>query len=225
MEDMLAVMVNDPVAAAAGLAAMVCLAIWPLFRALPTMLMVYIGNNVGFVAHYALLGDRTAAAMNGLLAVQTLVAIWLVRQPRLRWVYYALMPVLAGTGFVTWQGLASFLAAAATTLSTVGRMQANEIVLRLLLLASTPFWAAHDFLVGSLPGLTADLLSMTTGAMMLLQRSPAARTALMRAKEQLWRPVPKLALSGTRVGAVAPSDPRSERGSAGTRRPRANAVA
>jgi hypothetical protein len=48
--------------------------------------MVYIGNKLGFVAPYALLGDRTAAAMNGLLAVQTFVAIWLVRQPRLRWV-------------------------------------------------------------------------------------------------------------------------------------------
>ncbi len=55
--------------------------------------------------------------------MQTLVAIWLVRQPRLRWIYYALMPVLAGTDFVTWQGLPLFLAAAATTLSSVGRMQ------------------------------------------------------------------------------------------------------
>jgi hypothetical protein len=118
------------------------------------------------------------------------------------------MPVLAGTGFVTWQGLPSFPAATATTLSTIGRMQANEIVLRALLLASTPLWAAHDLAVGSLPGLTADLLSTTTGATMLLQRSPAARSALARAKEQLWRPVPRLALSGTSVGAVVPSTDR-----------------
>jgi hypothetical protein len=57
-------------------------------------------------------------------------------------------------------------------LSTIGRMQTNETALRVLLLASTPFWAAHDVVVGSLPGLIADLLSMATGAAMLL-RSPA----------------------------------------------------
>ncbi len=83
----LAVMVNDPVAAAPGWPRWYCRRV-AMFRALPTVLMVYIGDNMGFVAHYALLGDRTAAAMNGLLAVSTLVAIWLVRQPRLRSVYY-----------------------------------------------------------------------------------------------------------------------------------------
>ena len=54
---------------------------------------------------------------------------------------------------MTWQGLPSFLAATAAPLSTIGRMQTNEVVLRILLLASTPFWAMHDLVVGSLPGL------------------------------------------------------------------------
>jgi hypothetical protein len=35
------------------------------------MLIVYIGNNLGFVAHYTLLDQWTAVAMNGLMAVQT----------------------------------------------------------------------------------------------------------------------------------------------------------
>jgi hypothetical protein len=34
-------------------------------------------------------------------------------------------------------------------------------------------------IVGSLPGLVADVLSMTTGATMLLRRSPGVRTALI----------------------------------------------
>jgi Bacterial inner membrane protein len=115
----------------------------------------------------------------------------LVRLPRLRWAYYALMPVLAMASLITWQGLPSFLSAAATTLSTIGRMQSSETVLRVLLLASTPFWTAHDLVVGSLPGLVADLLSMTTGATMLLRRSPAIRIALMSAMRQLGRLVVK----------------------------------
>ena len=178
MQRMLAVMADNPVAATAGLIGMVCFTTWPLFRARWTMLIAYIGNNLGFFVHYALLGEWTAAAMNGVMSVQTVVAIMLVRQPRLRWVYHALMPVLALASMVTWQGLPSFLSAAATTLSTMGRLQTNDTVLRVLLLAATPLWAIHDLIVGSLPGLIADLLSMATGTTMLLRCSPAIRTAL-----------------------------------------------
>jgi hypothetical protein len=171
MERMLAVMGNNP-AAAAGVVAMVCFATWPLFRARWAMLLAYTGNNLCFASHYALLGEWTAAAMNGLMAVQTILAIIVVREPRLRWAYHALIPALAFTSVVTWQGLPSFLAAAATTLSTIGRMQTNDVVLRVLLLASTPFWAVHDLIVSSLPGLVADFLNMAIGAMMLMRRSP-----------------------------------------------------
>jgi Bacterial inner membrane protein len=104
------------------------------------------------------------------MGVQTVVAIWLVRFPRLRWAYYALMPAMGGASLVTWHGLPSIFAAAATVLSTIGRMQSNGVVLRILLLASTPCWMAHDLAVASLPGLVADLLSMATGATMLLRR-------------------------------------------------------
>ncbi len=178
MEGMLAVLADNPAAAVAGLVAMVCFTSWPLFRARSAMLVAYIGNNLGFAVHYALLGHWTAVAMNGVMGVQTIVAIMLVRQPRLRWAYYALMPLLALASVATWQGPPSFLAAAATTLSTLGRMQTNDAVLRILLLASTPFWAIHDLLVGSAPGLVADLLSMVTGATMLLRHSSGFRITL-----------------------------------------------
>ena len=171
MERMLASMTSNPLATGAGLFAMVCLASWPLFRARPAMLGTYIGNNLGFVVHYALLQHWTAASMNGLMSVQTLVAIGLMRWPRLRLAYYGLMLVLAVMTLVTWSGLPSLLADAATTLSTLGRMQGNETILRILILASTPFWAAHDLSVGSMPGLIADVMSMATGTVMLARCS------------------------------------------------------
>ena len=180
MERMLLVMTENPAAAIAGLAAMVCLATWPLFRTRPAMLGTYVGNNLGFMAHYGLLREWTAVAMNGLMSIQTVVALGLVRWPGLRWAYYALMPLLAGASLLTWQGLPSLLSAVATTLSTIGRMQKNDIVLRLLLLSSTPVWAMHDLIIGSLPGLAADVLSLSTGAAMLL-RSPKIWTAVTNA--------------------------------------------
>ena len=178
MQRMLAVLAANPAADGAGLVAMACFIAWPLFQARWMMLVAYIGNNLCFALHYALLGHWTAVAMNGLMSVQTVVAIMLVRQPRLRWTYYALMPVLALASVVTWQGAPSLLAAAATTLSTIGRMQTNDVILRVLLLAATPFWAAHDLLVGSFPGLTADVLSMATGTTMLLRHSRCADKAI-----------------------------------------------
>jgi hypothetical protein len=135
MQRMLAVLAANPAADGVGLVAMVCFIAWPLFQARWMMLIAYIGNNLCFALHYALLGDWTAGAMNGLMSVQTVVAMMLVCQPRLRWAYYALMPVLALASVVTWQGVPSFLAAAATTLSTIGRMQTNDAILRVLLLA------------------------------------------------------------------------------------------
>jgi len=160
-----------PIAACAGFVAMICFIGWPLCRTRPTMLLTYIGNNFGFMLHYFLLGQWTAVAMNGVMASQTVVAMYLVERPRLRWIYYSLMPVLVGGILITWHGLASLLAGFAATLSAVGRLQVSERYLRTWLLTSAAIWLGHDFVVGSLPGMTADLLSMTTGAAMLLLRS------------------------------------------------------
>lgn len=128
MERMLVVMAENPAAAVAGFLAMVCFATWPLFRARWTMLMAYIGNDLGFAVHYALLSEWTAVAMNGLMCAQTVVALMLFRRPKLLGVYSALMPVPALASVVTWQGLPTFLSAAATTISTIGRMPRQRAV-------------------------------------------------------------------------------------------------
>lgn len=166
---MLALVIESPVAASAGAFGMLCLAAYPMFRTRPLLLATYLGNNLAFAAHYALLGQQTAMTMNLAMGVQTLVAIGLKRWPRLRWMYYALIPLMLGAAAMTWHGRPSLLAGIATALSTLGRMQCNETALRVLLLASVPFWSGHDLLVGSLPGLVADISCIATGAWMLLQ--------------------------------------------------------
>jgi hypothetical protein len=62
MEQLLVILVEKPMATIAGAIAMVCLATWPLFRKRSMMLTTYIGNNLGFVVHYALIGHWTAVA-------------------------------------------------------------------------------------------------------------------------------------------------------------------
>jgi len=168
MEHMLDLIVERPIAACAGLFGMLCLAAYPLARGRSLLLTAYLGNTLGFAAHYALLGQPTAVTMNLMLAVQTLVALGFGRWPRLRWTYYALIPILLAAAAMTWQGRVSLLSTSATMLSTFGRIQANEFALRALMLVSAPVWAAHDLWVGSLPGLIADLSCIVTGGWMLI---------------------------------------------------------
>ena len=172
MERILTLIIERPVAACAGVFGMLCFAAYPLARGRSLLLTTYLGNNLGFAAHYALLDQATAVTMNVMLGMQTLVALGLARWPRLRWTYYALIPVLVVASAMTWQGWLSLLSTTATALSTFGRMQANELALRLLMLASAPVWAAHDFLAGSLPGLLADLACIVIGGGMLLKYVP-----------------------------------------------------
>jgi hypothetical protein len=173
MERMLAVLVDHPAAAFAGLVGAACLAASPLFRTRSMMLAAYAGNDLAFVLHYALLDDWSAVAMNGVIAAQTAAALGLAGSPRQQLGHLALMTVMAAIAALTWQGLPSLLSAAAALLSMLGRMHGKDTLLRALLLAALPFWAGHDVLVGSLPGLIADLLGMTTGAAMMLWRAPA----------------------------------------------------
>ncbi|HVI88392.1 MAG TPA: YgjV family protein [Dongiaceae bacterium] len=170
MELMFVTIAANPLACVAGLLGMFCLATFPLFHARSAMLSVYIGNNLAFVMHYGLLHDWTAAAMNGLMAVQTLVAIRIAEAPRYRWVYYLLMATLAVMVAMTWQGLPSLFAGMAAAFSTFGRMQSRELPLRLLMLMAMPCWLVHDIIVSSMPGFTADLLSIGIGLYMLYQR-------------------------------------------------------
>src|SRR5215831_30597 len=107
MERILTLIIERPVAACAGVFGMLCFAAYPLARGRSLMLTTYLGNNLGFAAHYALLGQVTAVTMNLMLGVQSLVALGLARWPRLRWTYYALMPILLVASAMTWQVVAA----------------------------------------------------------------------------------------------------------------------
>lgn len=50
---------------------------------------------------------------------------------------------------VTWQGAISVLAAIGMVLVSIGRMQQNVVLMRVLVLSGGPAWLAHDLIVGS----------------------------------------------------------------------------
>jgi len=166
MERMIAVIIENPVAAGVGAFGILCLAIYPLFKAQPRLLTIYMAHNAGFVAHYRLLGRATAMMMNLLIGVQTLVAIRFAGWPGLRWAGYALVALFVGVAVMTWHGALSLLPAAVTALSALGHIQGHETAFRMRV--SEAPWDANDLLMASLPGLLADL-SCIAGAWMLLK--------------------------------------------------------
>jgi hypothetical protein len=164
MQRTIALLIENPVAAGAGAFGMLCLAAYPLFKA-RMLLTIYLGNNIGSVAHYGVLGQATAMIMNLLIGVQALMAIALARSSNLRWANYALVPLVVGVAVVPWHQAVPLLPAAATALSALGHLRGHETASRSLMLVSELPWTANDLLMASLPGLLADISCVAGGWM------------------------------------------------------------
>jgi Bacterial inner membrane protein len=159
---MLMDVIMDHAASICAWFAMAGLAAWPLFRTRNTMLAVQLGALIVLSLHYALLGITTAATVNTLGAVQIGASLLIGTKPRLRWIGYALAATMVASSAVTWQGLVSALAAIGMAVVAIGRVQTSASIMRIIVLAGSPFWFAHDLLIKS-PVAAADALSLTVG--------------------------------------------------------------
>jgi len=153
----------NPGAAVAGVVAFACLTIWPLFRSRRGILVMQLGASIAFASHYALLGFMAPAAVNVLGSGQTIAAMFAPNSPALNRVGYTLVGLMIAAGVYFWTGPVSALCVAAMALIAIGRMQASNIALRVLILGGGVCWTVHDYLVGSHIALGADLTSLTTG--------------------------------------------------------------
>lgn len=183
-------------ATSAGILAMACLAISPLFKHRTAVLLAQLGTSAGFGAHYALCGIMTAAVSCGLSAVQVLLALPLATRPSLRPLFYLFAPVLVVAAILTWQGLVSAMAVAALAFTTLARMQERTASLRLYMLGAQLAWLAHDLAVWSLPAIAGDVASLVTGAIM------AARHCLRREPETVARSICTPDAASTLAGRV-----------------------
>jgi hypothetical protein len=117
-----------------------------------------------FGAHYLTLGALTGTAMCAISVVQSLVSLTCLGAPnRNVWVH----PLFAATTLIaawltitTWNGTPSACAALGALLATAARLNAAPQTMRLLFLGASLCWAGHNLLVGSVFGLTCDLLTI-----------------------------------------------------------------
>ncbi|MCJ2050397.1 YgjV family protein [Methylobacterium sp. J-070] len=117
-----------------------------------------------FGAHYLTLGALTGTAMCAIAVLQSLVSLRCGATPRREsWVtllFAASTLAAAGLTVATWSGVPSACAALGTLLATAARLHAAPQTMRLLFLGASLCWAGHNFMVGSVFGLTCDVLTI-----------------------------------------------------------------
>jgi hypothetical protein len=150
---------------------------WPLFHRRESMLAAQATGCAFFTAHFVLIGATTGAAMATLAGMQALLAIPLGTRQGFRIVYLLTLPLTATGLLLTWHGLPSLFAAIGLTFTSLGRYQIVVMRFRTLILASIPAWSLHNLLVGSIPGLLSDVLTLASGGWVIFTTYRQARAA------------------------------------------------
>ncbi|WP_083897185.1 YgjV family protein, partial [Azospirillum sp. B506] len=143
--------------------------LWPFFRSRTGMLLVQLVPCLCFSLHFAMVGAPTAAALNGLAALQVAAALAIGTRPAFRIVYLLILPVIAAVMALTWTGLPSAFAAAGMALISIARYQIQIAHFRGTMLVALPCWFMHNSLVGSVPGMISDVTGIVVNAWMLLR--------------------------------------------------------
>ena len=142
-----------------GTAALAARVVSPLFVCRERMLTAQLGSSCLFAASYSVMDQQTATAVCLIGAVQTTVALIAGNRAWLNRMGYVFLPIVLVMGAVTYSGVPTLLAVTACCLMMIGRLQHDLIRMRGIQLASGPFGATHDALVGAWPALFGALLS------------------------------------------------------------------
>ncbi|MDV2983931.1 UNVERIFIED_CONTAM: YgjV family protein [Methylobacteriaceae bacterium AG10] len=130
-----------------------------------------------FALHFLQLGAQTGTAMCLVSVMQSLVAArWIGPDARAAWVaplFLASSLVALGLTLATWNGWPSACAGLGSLLATTARLQRNAQAMRRVFLGASSCWVIHNTLVGSVFGLTCDLLTITALVIALVRGGAA----------------------------------------------------
>jgi len=163
-----------------GVAAATCLTAAPAFRCRQSILIVQLAAGMFFAAHYLCLGLNGGALANILGSVQTAAAIFASRSTAMHKLGYGLIALMVIFALVLWQGPITLLSICAMAFIALGRMQTDERLLRVLVIAGGIFWVLYDFIGEAWIALVADIGALAVGIAVL--------TALTMRIRIEWRP-------------------------------------
>lgn len=138
------------------------------------MLLTSAACAVCFALHFLRISALTGAAMCAIAVLQTLVSAYAIgpgrRAPWVVPLFAGSFLAAAGMMLATWSGWPSACAGLGTLLATVARLQGEAGTMRRLFVGASLCWAVHNGLVGSVFGLTCDLLTLTGLGIALLRQ-------------------------------------------------------
>jgi hypothetical protein len=161
-----------------GMTGLACVVVWPFLRCLRRVIVVQCIGAVAFTLQFSVLGASTAAVACGIGLAPLLIALT-VRDLGVRSVLnVASLIILLALVFVTWAGISSLLAASGGIISMVARNQPSPMRMKAIFLIGSPFWLAHNIVVGAPFALTVDLISVFTNVVGLSRASIRVRKSL-----------------------------------------------
>ena len=126
-----------------------------------------------FALHFLRLGAQTGTAMCLVSVMQSVVAArWIGPDFRAPWVaplFVASSLVALCLTLATWNGWPSACAGLGSLLATTARLQGDAQTMRRVFLGASSCWVLHNLLVGSVFGLTCDLLTIAALVIALIR--------------------------------------------------------
>jgi len=123
------------------------------------MLNLYICSTCFYMVHYLLLGAHTAVAMN-IIGIARNYAFTKSKRVIALPIFFILLFVVGG--FVTWNGPLSLLPVLGMTGGTLAYWQKDEKMIRRFALISPPLWFIYNVMLGSYPGMIAEVVMLVS---------------------------------------------------------------
>lgn len=161
-------------ATAFGYAGVLANLVWPLMRHRPALLGGQVVACILMGVHFELLAAHTGACIMLVAGIQAALAVPLGLFPRFKFIYLGSLVLTPVVCFLSWQGPPSVFSSLALAIVCIANFQLNALYQRAWLITAIFAWAAHNLMVGSMPGLLSNTLAFCVSALMLfrLYRSP-----------------------------------------------------
>lgn len=151
-----------------GYVALLFVVLSPQFNKRGTILLSLIIGVLLFVLHYSLLHAWTGAAMNAIEAIVVYVSYQKDTKTWAKHTYwlYTFILLFFLIGILTGVNTINLLPIVAQIIATIAVWQKKPRLIRLISLPPRPLWFLYNFMVGSYPGMIAEvfiLISILTG--------------------------------------------------------------
>lgn len=118
-----------------------------------------IGNEFLAAVHYLLMGGYTGMTLNFVSCITNGVYYRRISKGKSTLIFQIIFGAMfCGLGFLSWHGPISLFVIAAKLLSSVSLGINNPRTIRILNLISNPCWLIYDIAMGSVAGMTTDIL-------------------------------------------------------------------